>query len=193
MSEKENLVVKAAFFDIDGTLAVPRFDVDGKIVPGMNKERWIQYNIENEDPYRLCGIPKNVKILLRFLKHHGVDLNVLSNASCNVVKQNKTLFINTNYSRYFYEDNIHFIDGINFKNKKEYLYDYCKRNELTTRQVFVLDDDYKFIIELATENFNTHHISEMLDYHVKKDTDEYNKLIKSFGIRTEDDKDNTVL
>lgn len=36
---------KYAFFDIDGTLSIPLYNLNGDLVQGMTEEQWFEFNM----------------------------------------------------------------------------------------------------------------------------------------------------
>ena len=94
---------EAAFFDIDGTLSIPNYCVNGKMQPGMAQDVWEDF-CKNEDfPYERCGIPQVVIDLLDFLAEKDTILFVNSQENPNntYAARAKRQFINKRYGKYF--------------------------------------------------------------------------------------------
>ena len=54
--------MRIIFFDVDGTLSSPCYNVDGKLQIGMSDEKWAWYcNHYREDAYRWCKPVPQVK------------------------------------------------------------------------------------------------------------------------------------
>lgn len=93
--------MKLAFFDIDGTLSVPQYMVDGKLEIGLF-EGWVEYCIENGmDTYKDCKPVKIVGEYAKRLKREGVALYALSTSQSSFEHDAKKKFLETHYPGVF--------------------------------------------------------------------------------------------
>lgn len=92
------------FFDIDGTLAVPRYLVDGQYVTGFTDEGWFEFNKrERENGYNSCIVVKPVERYARKRKEEGAVVFVLSTSQTEEETMAKVKFVNDNFPGLFEE------------------------------------------------------------------------------------------
>jgi len=102
--EEESKKQELVFFDIDGTLAVPRYYVDGKYVSGFTDEGWMEFNKrERENGYNHCITVKPVERYARKRKKDGALLFVLSTSQYEEETMAKVKFINDRFPGLFEE------------------------------------------------------------------------------------------
>ncbi len=150
---------KAAFFDIDGVLSVPRFTIDGCIKPGYSAEQWAEVTSESDDVYRDCRAPKCVKELLDSFVAQGVKLFVLSTESLEDAIRSKRKFIENNYKEYF--PSMHQFYVPKDKDKLKILKAYAA-DEVRPEDVYYMDDTYSLVLGASELGFDAHHVSELL-------------------------------
>ena len=77
--------MRIIFFDVDGTLSSPCYNVDGKLQIGMSDEKWAWYcDHYREDAYRWCKPVPQVKDYAIKAKAAGAKLYVLTTSRRNV-------------------------------------------------------------------------------------------------------------
>ncbi len=152
--------MKYAFFDIDGTLSIPIYNINGKIKCGCEEEWWKNQNDIDDNTYRLCRTPKQIKLFIEDLIKNNVKCFVLSTEKHESAKQNKIRFINERYSEIF--TNIFFVEKDD--DKIDFLLNFAKENNVDNTDIYYLDDAFSLCIKASCEDINAHHISEFLEY-----------------------------
>lgn len=95
-------MIRFAFFDVDGTLSVPRYLIDGEIRIGTTDEGWIEFcETHKENSYDLCHAVPCVKEHAEMLKKNGARLFVLSTVMSPYEKDAKTKFVQEKYPGLF--------------------------------------------------------------------------------------------
>lgn len=95
-------MTKLAFFDIDGTLSVPRFRIGGKMTLGVTAEEWIAFCKQvKEHAYDDSVGVKPVRAYAEKLKKEGATLFVLSSVLTSEEEAAKTRFVNRVYPGLF--------------------------------------------------------------------------------------------
>ena len=87
--------IKAAFFDVDGTLSAPEYrEADGTPVVGFTQEGWTAYcRRTREHAYDFCSPVAPVEAYARKLKAEGTRLYVLSTSATEIEEIAKKAFI----------------------------------------------------------------------------------------------------
>lgn len=97
-------MTKLAFFDIDGTLSVPVYTINGVTGIGITDSEWFRWSVEKgEDSYEECKGAAPVRAYAEKLKKEGVRLFVLSASSNSYESRAKEKFINRVYPGLFEE------------------------------------------------------------------------------------------
>lgn len=94
---------KLIFFDIDGTLSIPRYKVgEGEYVSCFCKEDWMAYCREHgENAYANCKGVEDLKTLMRRLRDNGYAVYIASICMTTEEAQAKIKFLSDNYSGLF--------------------------------------------------------------------------------------------
>lgn len=101
MNEGDNLT-KLVFFDVDGVLSVPRYDIGGRMTIGTTSEKWAEYcRIHGEDAYEYCAGVGPVRSYAVRRKQEGARLFVLSAVSCKEEIWAKDKFVERLYPGLF--------------------------------------------------------------------------------------------
>lgn len=158
-------MIKAIFFDADGTLAIPRFLTDEKkIVPGFTLDKWQEYTASHEHPYELCQRSDQLFALMKIAKQKSVKIGVLSLAYNDNESSSKTRFINDKYSDgsglYVDQDMVHYYNQD--PEKISHMKRYADVNGLEYDQIMYIDDAHPTVALACAEGFEGHHISEFL-------------------------------
>lgn len=151
---------KAAFFDIDGVLSVPRFTIDGCIKPGYSAEQWAEVTHESDDVYKDCRAPKCVKELLDSFAAHGVKLFVLSTESLEDAIRSKDKFIENNYKEYFPLIRRFYVEKD--EDKLKILKGYATADDAQFEDIYYMDDTYSLVLAASEIGIDAHHVSELL-------------------------------
>lgn len=151
--------MKYAFFDLDGVLSVPRYNMDGRIVCGGPSDWWEKYNSLHTDAYRLCRSPRFIKKYVANLNKNGVKCYVLTVARKNCTKQNKETFIAENYKNMF--EKILFVEEN--AQKVEVMIAFAEEHGVPRDEIYFVDDTFQNDIDAAVAGINAHHVSEFID------------------------------
>lgn len=149
--------IKAAFFDIDGVLSVPRYFKDGKFVSGGSPEWWEEFS-KDEDAYKDCIAPPIVKAFIQKLLDNGVMVKYLSTESIIPARRAKEKFIEREYKGLTGAFVMSDSDKISFLNG----YYLTNEDKITPEEIYLLDDTFSIVTDASDMGFNAHHISEFL-------------------------------
>ncbi|MBP5295589.1 MAG: hypothetical protein J6Y95_07735 [Lachnospiraceae bacterium] len=95
-------MTKLVFFDVDGVLSVPRYDIEGRMTIGTTSEKWIAYcRVHGEDTYEYCTGIGPVRAYAEKRKREGARLFVLSAVACEEEARAKDRFIERLYPGLF--------------------------------------------------------------------------------------------
>ena len=156
-----------AFFDIDGTLSIPRYlCFDGKYRAGMPQGDWERYCEKNHNAYKDCGTPVPVYELLDDLKDAGAKLMVLSTESIDAAKISKRRFITDNYGDFFAPEDIIFVESSD--KKIPAILEMCQKEGIPSDNAYYMDDDFDLVLNALDHNIAAHHISELFLYNLTK-------------------------
>lgn len=151
---------KLAFFDIDGTLSIPRYLVGGKLVPGGSNEWWHTYCAEEKHPYAACGVPAQMIELLNELHNNNVELFVLSQESFEDGERAKKDFIKMRYSSFF--DDSHILLVSDDSQKVSRMLTIAKERCLDPNRIQYWDDKFANVLDAIVKGIDAHHVSELL-------------------------------
>lgn len=161
LTEKKATEMKAAFFDIDGVLSVPRYMINGEIKPGGSYEWWKKYNEASRDTYAYCRAPKCIKEFTRKLKAQGTDCFILSRETLPEAQVNKGLFIDQNYPGIFDMSGSRIYTKTD-DGKIDVIMQYCRLHNIWLSDAYLLEDTFETILKASTAGIDAHHISEFL-------------------------------
>lgn len=152
-------MVKAAFIDLDGTLSVPNYLVNGKIVVGFSDEGWFNHcTTMREHAYDYCKPVRPVERYIRKLHDEGADLFILSVAQTEGEKLAKINFVNTHFKGLF--KNIVF--AAKNSEKISIMNEYAYNNKLSHNEIEIVEDTYSVILNANDNGFKATHISEII-------------------------------
>ena len=147
------------FFDIDGTLSVPRYNDNGRLVIGFSDEGWENFcNNAGEDGYRDCIVVKPVVRYAEKRKSEGALLYVLSTAHYENEVKSKHKFINETFPGLFEEvltvprdpDKLTVISGM------------AEERGLKLSECELVEDTYATILKANEIGIKATHISEIV-------------------------------
>lgn len=150
-------MTKLAFFDIDGTLCVPRYkDKYGKYVCGFTDAEWFEF-CENsgKEGYRNCITVKPVERYAHSLKEKGVKLFVLSTAQSFGEIEAKKAHILETFPSLFEEVITVEHDSI----KMDVIKEYADRFGCELRECEIVEDTYSTILKANDLGIKATHIS----------------------------------
>lgn len=155
--------VSIAFFDCDGTLSVPKYNVNGKYKVGMPASEWLPYNMQCDrvglNSYHDCEPVKGEKFmyLLDKLKSENVGLNVLTQEYHSYAYFNKVDFITKYFGDYFKPRDIQFC--CDAESKIEIMITYAKVHDLLPCEILFVDDRFDLCLKAADAGLTVLHTS----------------------------------
>ena len=158
---KEFNNIKLAFYDIDGVLSIPRYNVNGLIKCGGNTEWWEDYCKDNSNPYEFCGVPNKIYNNLKIMKDLGIELYVLSVETNLDAKRGKIKFIEDKYSEFFDEKHIIFVNSDT--EKLNIIKNKASNKKVSLENIYFVDDTFSLVLAASTMGINTIHISWFLE------------------------------
>ena len=152
---------KYAFFDIDGTLSIPLYNINGNFVQGMTEEQWFEFNMWHTDTYKDCKSSYTLIDILSSLSKDCLGLYCLT-CECNSRAYfNKADFVLSRYSPYF--NDIRQIEFVaNKEDKINFMLRFAATKCVKPKEILYVDDDFELIIKAAQAGINAKHISHFL-------------------------------
>ncbi len=152
-------MVKAVFFDIDGTLSVPYYKTNGKMVVGFTDEGWLNHcATQKEHCYDFCKVVSPVKRYAINKKNEGAKLYVLSVSQSEGERLGKIKFINDNYNGLF-ED---IIQVEHNNDKVKVMSEYAAINNLKHFEIEIVEDTYSIVLNANDNGFIATHIASIV-------------------------------
>lgn len=152
----EKKEIKLAFFDIDGTLSVPRYWIDGRFQIGTDEQGWIDYCLEHrEDSYEFCYGSAPVRAHAEELKKSGCRLFVLSSIASDLEKDAKTKFAKRMYPGLF-EDFFYVHRDLD---KLEVIKQMAEENSVTLSECELVEDTLAILFPANRLGIRATHIS----------------------------------
>lgn len=149
----------AAFFDVDGTLSAPYYNVNGSLQPGMTDEEWFAFNDTYQElSYEDCKPIPQIKEYAIKLRKAGVRLFVLSVAQSAGEIKAKERFIKKHYPDLFEQ----IICVEHDAEKLKVMKNFCKENEVSFADCELVEDTYMNVIHAVCEGFMAKHITNIL-------------------------------
>lgn len=149
-----------AFFDIDGTLSIPCYKIDGKLKPGTTQEDWEELCKENANMYELCQTPLFLYNLIERLMAKGTIAHVLSTEALSEAKVSKDKFLAAKYPGVF-NNTTHYVNSD--EEKIQFLKDFIEALGINPARVLYVDDTFSLVLQASTLGINAHHISEFFE------------------------------
>lgn len=150
---------KLAFFDLDGTLSVPNYYTDGRIVTGFSDKGWQEYcDSRGEDGYDHCKVVKPVKRYAERLAAGGAVLCVLSTCHYDSERKAKEKFLKVNYPGLFQKLITVDADLI----KIDIIKQMAEERGLTLAECELVEDTYSTLLKANEIGIKATHISEIV-------------------------------
>lgn len=152
---------KYAFFDIDGTLSIPLYNLNGDLVQGMTEEQWFEFNMWHNDTYKDCKSSSALTDALSTLSKDCFGLYCLT-CECNSRAYfNKADFILSRYKPYF--NDIRQIEFVADKEDKiRFMLRFAATKGVKPKEILYVDDDFALIVKASQAGINAKHISHFL-------------------------------
>lgn len=153
-------MIKAAFFDMDGTLSIPIYPVGDRYQPCMTDEQWHAFNEKhNVESYSWCKPVLFVKRYAQKLKAEDVKLYVLTGVHTDYEVMGKRSFMEKYYPGLFEE----LVPVHSDAEKVPYMQNYCSQNGLKYSECELIEDTFKNVIEAICTGFEAKHVTNILD------------------------------
>lgn len=153
-------MIKAAFFDMDGTLSVPVYPVNGKFQPCMTDKQWHDFNeLHNVNSYNWCKPILSVKRYAEKLKKEGAVLFVLTGVHTDYEVMGKKKFTEDFYKGLFTD----LIPVSSDSEKIPCMKAYCEKQGLDYSECELIEDTFKNVIEAICEGFSAKHVTNVID------------------------------
>lgn len=152
-------MTKLAFFDIDGTLSVPVYTINGVTGIGITDAEWFRWSVlKGEDAYEECKGAAPVRAYAESLKASGAKLFVLSASSNSYESRAKEKFVNRVYPGLF--DEIIFTADSDVKLEIIKAVAYREGAELSACEL--IDDTYKTLLLASAEGMKATHVISLV-------------------------------
>ncbi len=154
------MAIKAAFFDVDGTLSAPYYPVNGQLKIGMPDADWLIFcETRREHSYDDCRPIKRVKEYAESLRMDGVRLFVLTTSGSEGETEGKIRFIDTHYSGLFEQ----VIAVAHDREKTPAVLDFAEQNGLRPEETELVDDTYSILLDANNHGISCTHISYLFE------------------------------
>ena len=151
---------KLAFFDIDGTLSVPNYYINGEHKTGMTNEEWLLYTMDI-NAYSSCAAPKIVRDYIIDLMDKGVEIYVITQESWSPAFKAKCEFVRILYPE-IKQSNIHYVIKKENKPNLIEMIRLCQEKPTDMDECLYYDDDYEMVLIMNNLGYDAHHVSEFL-------------------------------
>lgn len=153
-------MIKAAFFDMDGTISVPRYMLDGKLKPCMTNKEWEDYNATyKEEGYKDCKPIKAVIDYAYRLKGEGAKVVLISCVFSKPEILGKEVFLEKYCKDLF--DEIHFVGSDS--EKLPIMESFALKEGFDYSECELVEDTFKNIVAATNKGFGTKHVTNVLD------------------------------
>ena len=151
--------IQIAFFDIDGTLSVPQYDVgNGVLKPGGTQEWWLEFNMDRDNTYRTCRAPVTMVNFVSELRKKNVLVKCLTEEHSSFAFNNKAVWVEEQYGIPF--EDIFWVDDK--AAKVPVILKYCQLFNYEPKDVLFVDDTFPIVLEATVAGLCAKHISEFL-------------------------------
>jgi len=152
-------MIKFAFFDLDGTLSVPRYFTNGQFVTGFTDEGWFNHcETMREHAYDYCLPVQPVKRYAEELLNEGARLFVLSLAQTEGERLAKIQFVKTHYDDFF--DDIIFVSSNG--EKVRVILDMAHKEGAFPSECELVEDTYSNVLKANDNGIKATHISYII-------------------------------
>lgn len=151
--------MRIIFFDVDGTLSSPCYNVDGKLQIGMSDEKWAWYcDHYREDAYRWCKPVPQVKDYAIKAKAAGAKLYVLTTSGTQIETIAKKKFLDEKYPGIF--DNVYSV--LHDDDKCPFILNKAAQLNATPQECELVEDTYRILLQTVVAGIKSTHISTIL-------------------------------
>lgn len=149
-------MTKYAFFDLDGTLSVPRYFTNGQFVTGFNDEGWFNHcETMREHAYDYCLPIQPVKRYAEELLNEGAGLYVLSLAQTEGERLAKDEFIKKHFDGFF--ENIIYVSSN--REKTKVILEFAEKEGVLPSECELIEDTYSNVLNANDNGIKATHIS----------------------------------
>ena len=151
---------KIAFFDMDGTLAAPRYLDHGTPVIGFDAQGWIKFcQREKEHAYDLCAVIEPVLDFAKQLKANDYKLFILTVALCPAEQAAKHSFIQQHRLGELFDKCI-FVDTDD--EKLDIMDQYANNCIWPKFEIILVEDFYYTCLKAHERHFKAIHVSNII-------------------------------
>jgi phosphoglycolate phosphatase-like HAD superfamily hydrolase len=149
---------KLSFFDVDGTLSVPQYRIDGEMKIGT-ETGWIEYCVTHgADTYDDCRPVEPVRAYARKLREAGVELFALSTSQTSFEHAAKQKFLDTHYPGIFSE----LITVSRDAYKQQVIAQMARLRGVSLTECELVEDTYATLLTAGELGIKVTHISMIL-------------------------------
>jgi phosphoglycolate phosphatase-like HAD superfamily hydrolase len=151
-------MIKLSFFDVDGTLSVPQYKIDGAMKIGT-EDGWIEYCVTHgADTYDDCRPVEPVRRYAKQLRKEGVELFALSTSQTSFENAAKQKFLDAHYPGLF--------SGLITVSRDEYkqqvIAQMAKLRGISLEECELVEDTYATLLAADKRGIQVTHISMLL-------------------------------
>lgn len=151
---------KIAFFDMDGTIAAPRYLVNDKYVIGFPADGWIDFcKQKQEHAYDECETITPVLEFAKQLKAEGCTLYILTVSLCTAEQAAKHAFIKKHHLGAIFD---RCIFAKSDDEKLEVMAKYAAAHDLCHEECALVEDLYYTCLKAHQKGFTAIHLSNIL-------------------------------
>jgi phosphoglycolate phosphatase-like HAD superfamily hydrolase len=151
-------MTKLSFFDVDGTLSVPQYRMDGEMKIGT-EDGWIEYCVTNgADTYDDCRPVEPVRAYAKQLQEAGVELFALSTSQTSFEHAAKQKFLDTHYPGIFSA----LITVSRDAYKQQVIAQMAKLRGIPLTECELVEDTYATLLAAGETGIKVTHISMLL-------------------------------
>lgn len=151
---------KAAFFDMDGTIAIPFFRFNNQDKIGFPPEDWAKYCSENAPfAYKDCVPFDAVMSYAKKLYDAGWDLFVLTVTLSQGERDSKVVWLNEHDPSQIFQD-IYFVD--NDDDKFKFIEEYAEESNTSIGDCMIVEDNYYNILTAIDKGMRAMHVSHIV-------------------------------
>jgi FMN phosphatase YigB (HAD superfamily) len=150
--------MKLSFFDVDGTLSAPQYEIDGKMQIGT-VDGWIEYCVAHgADTYDACRPVQPVREYAKRLQAEGVELYALSTSQTSFEHEAKQKFLDTHYPGLFRS----LITVSRDEYKLQVIAAMAEQKQIPIEECELVEDTYATLLEAADRGICVTHISMLI-------------------------------
>ena len=139
--------MRIIFFDVDGTLSSPCYNVDGKLQIGMSDEKWAW-----------CKPVPQVKDYAIKAKAAGAKLYVLTTSGTQIETIAKKKFLDEKYPGIF--DDVYSV--LHDDDKCPFILNKAAQLNATPQECELVEDTYRILLQTVVAGIKSTHISTIL-------------------------------